>query len=97
MTRTMDQNQNLSLTIDDNIIICRVSHSPMDKENVIKSKSERRSSKRSIKPKIQESVGVKRKIIGVSDYPKPYKNVEIERSHCKVYLGDRKREHSVER
>jgi len=74
----------------------RVSHSPMDKENVIKSKSERRSSKRSIKPKIQESVGVKRKIIGVSDYPKPYKNVEIERSHCKVYLGDRKREHSVE-
>ena len=70
----------------------------MDKENVmIKCKTERRSSKRSVKPKIQESVGVKRKIIGVSDYPKPYKNVEVERSHYKAYLGDRKREHSVER
>ena len=61
--------------------------SPMDKENA------RRSGKKTtLKPCVsKEGVGAKRRIIGVSDYPKPYK------SEHKVYLGDKKREHSVER
>ena len=59
----------------------------MDKENV------RRSGKKAtLKPGVgKDSVGAKRRIIGVSDYPKPYK------SEHKVYLGEKKREHSVER
>ena len=59
----------------------------MDKENV------RRSGKKTtLKPGVsKDSVGAKRRIIGVSDYPKPYK------SEHKVYLGEKKREHSVER
>ena len=58
----------------------------MDKENA------RRSGKKTtLKPVSKEGVGAKRRIIGVSDYPKPYK------SEHKVYLGEKKREHSVER
>ena len=59
----------------------------MDKENV-----RRPGKKTTLKPGVsKEGVGSKRRIIGVSDYPKPYK------SEHKVYLGEKKREHSVER
>ena len=70
----------------------------MDKENATKCKAERRSSKRIAKPKLQE-IGAKRKIIGVSDYPKPYKASDSTDKSCsKTYLTtDWKREHSVER
>ena len=70
----------------------------MDKENITKCKSERRSSKRLAKPKIPEA-GVKRKMIGVSDYPKPYRNTENDNNNFLTtnFLTDRKREHSVER
>ena len=71
----------------------------MERDNLLKCRTERRSSKRAVKPKMQETF-VKRKIIGVSDYPKPYKNMEQsdQRTNYKAYLAtDRKREHSVER
>ena len=82
----------------------------MDKENVVKMRAgERRPSKRSGKVKEAASSGAKRRspgscagqgeakrrMIGVSDYPKPYKREAAPR----VYLAqDRRlhREHSVE-
>ena len=61
--------------------------SPLDKENV-----RRAVKKTTLKPGVgKEGLGAKRRIIGVSDYPKPYK------SDHRVHLGDKKREHSVER
>ena len=64
----------------------------MDKENM------RRSGKRAtMKPALtglsKEAVGVKRRIIGVSDYPRPYRVQSEHRAH----LGDKRRENSVER
>ena len=41
----------------------------------------------------KEAVGVKRRIIGVSDYPRPYRVQSEHRAH----LGDKRRENSVER
>jgi len=75
----------------------RVPKSPMDKENIVKCKAERRSSKRVLKPKMQENFSNKRRVIGVSDYPKPYKNLDVEKTNYRSYItADRKREHSVE-
>ena len=70
----------------------------MERDSLVKCRTERRSTKRAAKPKMQDTF-VKRKIIGVSDYPKPYKNTESDqRNNYKAYLAtDRKREHSVER
>ena len=82
----------------------------MDKENVVKVRAgERRPSKRSGKVKEAASSGAKRRspgscagqgeakrrMIGVSDYPKPYKREAAPRVHL---AQDRRlhREHSVE-
>eukprot|EP00092_Neocalanus_flemingeri_P018586 GFUD01020127.1.p1 GENE.GFUD01020127.1~~GFUD01020127.1.p1 ORF type:complete len:695 (-),score=171.77 GFUD01020127.1:207-2246(-) len=78
----------------------RVSNSSMDKENYckskeIKNKSEKRNSKRMLKPKAQESVN-KRKMIGISDFPKPYENKDLSESESHKYLTERRRKKSAE-
>ena len=58
--------------------------------------AERRSSKRAIKPKLPELVGGRRKIIGISDYPKPYRQRDPQ-TDSYGGLSDRRREHSIDR
>ena len=71
-----------------------VSNSSAEKENATKWKTERRSGKRSSKqPKAPEVT--KRKMIGVSDYPKPYRNKDFFRAGG--YLAERRRDDSIER
>ena len=77
-----------------NNFICRVANSSAEKENTAKWKAERRSGKRGSKqPKAPEVT--KRKMIGVSDYPKPYRNKDFHRAGG--YLSERRREDSIER
>jgi len=78
----------------------RVSSSSMDKENhckpkEIKNKTEKRGSKRMIKPKPQESV-IRRKMIGISDFPKPYENKDISENESQQYFSERRRKRSSE-
>ena len=76
---------------------CRISNGSAEKENSLRWATERRSGKRPSKAKLEEVVGTKRKIIGVSDYPKPYKQRETQRSDCHGYLSERRRDYSIER
>jgi len=78
----------------------RVSSSSMDKENYckpkeIKNKTEKRMSKRMMKSKPQESVS-KRKMIGISDFPKPYENKDIRETDSHKYLTEGRRQKSEE-
>lgn len=78
----------------------RVSSSSMEKENYakpkeMKTKAEKRGSKRAMKPKFQEPVS-KRKMIGISDFPKPYENKDSAECDSQKYLTERRRKRSVE-
>jgi len=78
----------------------RVSSSSMDKENYckpkeVKNKTEKRASKRVMKPKFQEPVS-KRKMIGISDFPKPYENKDAGESDSQKYMTERRRKRSAE-
>ena len=57
--------------------------------------TERRSGKRCSKSKLQEVGANKRKIIGMSDYPKPYKQRDSQHSYSG--LSGSRRDHSLER
>merc|ERR1711874_319018 len=79
----------------------RVSSSSMDKENYckpvkeVKTKTEKRANKRVMKPKFQEPVN-KRKMIGISDFPKPYENKDPAESDSQKYMSERRRKKSAE-
>merc|ERR1719495_2593025 len=78
----------------------RVFSSSMDKENYckpkeMKTKAEKRGSKRAMKPKFQEPVS-KRKMIGISDFPKPYENKDPAESDSQKYMTERRRKQSAE-
>jgi len=78
----------------------RVSSSSMDKENYckpkeMKTKAEKRGSKRAMKPKFQEPVS-KRKMIGISDFPKPYENKDPAEGDSQKYMTERRRKQSAE-
>lgn len=78
----------------------RVSSSSMDKENCCKpkeakTKTEKRGSKRIMKPKFQEPAS-KRKMIGISDFPKPYENKDPSESDSHKYMTERRRKRSAE-
>jgi len=78
----------------------RVSSSSMDKENYCKAKdakvkTEKRTTKRMLKPKGQETAA-KRKVIGVSDFPKPYENKETTENDCHKYMTERRRKRSTD-
>jgi len=73
--------------------LTRVSNSSAEKENTAKWKAERRSGKRGSKQAKAPEV-TKRKMIGVSDYPKPYRNKDFHRAGG--YLSERRREDSIE-
>merc|ERR1719357_1231553 len=78
----------------------RVSSSSMDKENYCKAKdakvkTEKRTTKRMLKPKGQETAA-KRKVIGVSDFPKPYENKETTEIDCHKSMTERRRKRSTD-
>ena len=77
-----------------NNFICRVANSSAEKENTAKWKAERRSGKRGSKQLKVPEVS-KRKMIGVSDYPKPYRNKDFHRTGG--YMTGRMRDDSIER
>jgi len=74
----------------------RVSNSSSDKEAALKWTAERRSCRRASKAKLQEVVGNRRRIIGLSDYPKPYKQRDSQRTECYGGLSEKRREHSID-